>query len=297
MMLTPLSGKERIKLEQLVEQKRDTFDLGMGPLGDRILQLVAQLDIHMLYLPKEPGTNEEPLSAMYLSSKEKDGHVLSFIGVNTSQYYDTQLFSIAHELYHYWEETGDFYLCRNMEDPEGIREKKANQFAASFLLPSQTLKKAIYEDNNYEIKVDGWNLSTLLRFIARLHLEFKLPYKSIVRRLVEVGALTDEGMFNILWSQNVREESSLYYKIAMSYDADVFRLLNKKTLKIGSDARLVEHMLQNYESSLVGLDELAEDLSLFEKGLDEYGLEEDVDQDFMKELLRELDEGEDTNEG
>jgi len=295
-MLIPLSGKERIKLEQLVEQKRDMFDLGMGPLGDGIVQLVAQLEIGMLYLPKEPGTNEEPLSAMYLSSKEKDGHFLSFIGVNTSQYYDTQIFAIAHELYHHWEESEDIHLCKNMEDPEGIRERKANQFAASFLLPSQTLQKEIYEENDYEINVDSWNLSALLRFIARLHLEYKLPYKSLVRRLVEVGALTDESIFNILWSQNVREESSLYYKIGLSYDADVFRLLNKKTLKVGSDARFMEHMLQNYEKSIIGLDELAEDLSLFGKTLDEYGLEEDVDEDYMGQLLRELEEGEDTNE-
>lgn len=296
MMLTPLSGKERIKLEQLVEQKRDMHDLGMGPLGDGILQLVAQLDIGMLYLPKEPGTFEEPLSAMYLSSKEKEGNVISFIGVNTTQYYDTQLFAIAHELYHYWEETEDFYLCRNMEDPEGLRERKANQFAASFLLPSQTLKKEIYEENDYELKVDRWNLSALLRFIARLHLEYKLPYKSIVRRLVEVGSLTNESLFNTLWLQEVRDETSLYYKIAMSYDADVFRLLNKKTFKVGADARLIEQMLQNYESSMVGLDELAEDLSLFGKKLEEYGLDEEANQDFMNELLGELVEGEDTDE-
>lgn len=295
-MLIPLSGKELIKLEQLVEQKRDMYDLGMGSLGDGILQLVAQLGIGMLYLPKEPGTNEEPLSAMYLSSKEKEGNVISFIGVNTSQYYDTQLFAIAHELYHHWEETDDFYLCRDMEDPKALREKKANQFAASFLLPSHTLKKEIYEENDYELKVDSWSLSALLRFIARLHLEYKLPYKSLIRRLVEVGSITDERMFNTLWLQDVRNETSLYYKIAMSYDADVFQLLNKKTLKVGADARLVEHMLQNYESSIIDLDELAEDLSLFGKRLDEYGLAEEVDQNFMDELLRELESGVDIDE-
>ncbi|MCM3763050.1 ImmA/IrrE family metallo-endopeptidase [Alkalihalobacillus oceani] len=291
-MQNPLTGKERYELEKLVEQKRDMFQLGMGALGDGILQLVAKLDIGMLYLPKEPGTHEEPLSAMYLSSKEKEGNILSFIGVNTAQYYDTQLFAIAHELYHHWEETEDLYLCRNMEEAKGLRERKANQFAASFLLPSKTLKEAILEKNNYELSVDNWNLSALLRFIARLHLDYKTPYKSIVRRLVEVEALTDQALYQTLWSQDVRNETSLYYKIAMSYDADVFTLLNKKTHKMGADARLLEHMLQNYESAIIGLDELAEDLSLFGKQLNEYGLEEELEQGLMEDMLREIEEGE-----
>lgn len=296
-MQTPLSNKELIKIEQMVQQKRDMYELGMGPLGDGILQLVEQLDISMLYHPKESGKNEEPLSAIYLSSKEKNDMTLSFIGVNTSQYYDAQIFAIAHELYHHWEDADGIYLCRNMDDPDGLRERKANNFAASFLLPKQTLENEVYDENDYELKVDKWGIPVLLRFIARLHLKYKLPYKSIVRRLFEVGALSDETVFTVLWNQKVRDVNSLYYKIAMSYDADLFTLLNKKTLKVGADARLIEYILQNYESSIISIDELAEDLSLFGKRLEEYGFEEELDSNFMKELFEGIDGGEEGNEG
>lgn len=285
-----LNSKERYELEKLVEQKRNMYDLGTGPLGDGILQLVAQLNINMLYLPKDPKTDEEPLSAIYLSSKEKNGNNLSFIGVNTAQHYDSQLFSIAHELYHHFENTNEVYLCRGIENADGLRELKANHFAASFLLPSKSLIEEIYEKNNYELNIDNWSFPTLLRFIARLHLDYKLPYKAIVRRLTEVNALTDEKLFQSLWTQDVRDEASIYYRIAMSYDADLFILLNKKTRKIGADARFLELMLQNFEGAFVGVDELADDLSLFGKRLGEFGFAEEEHVNVMDELMRELEE-------
>lgn len=287
-----LKFKDRYELDKLVEQKRNMYNLGTGPLGDGILQLIAQLNINMLYLPKDPRTDEEPLSAMYLSSNEKQGEDLAFIGVNTAQHYDAQLFSISHELYHHFENPNDIFLCRDIEDADGLRELKANQFAASFLLPTEAIQEAIYEINNYELNIDNWKLPTLLRFIARLHLDYKLPYKAIVRRLVEVNALKDKELYQSLWSQNARNETSFYYKIAMSYDADLFTLLNKKTRKIGVDARFLELMLQNFEDDFVGLDELADDLSLFSKKLEEFGLAEEDGVDVMEELIRELKEDE-----
>lgn len=285
-----LSNKERYELDELVEQKRDMYQLGMGPLGDGIVRLATKLGIWMLYFPKETDSNHKPLSAMFLSSAEKNGDVLSFIGVNTAQPFDLQLFSIAHELYHFWEKKKDFYLCRDLENLKELRESKANQFAASFLLPSPTLKQLIREKNDYELNLNNWKLSKLLRFIATIHLEYKLPYRSIVRRLEEVDALTDSKLFEALWEQNERDLSSLYYKIAMSFDSDLFTLLNHKTKRIGADAQLLNYLMENFEKSLIGEDQLADELFLFGRKLDDYGLAK-ADPDVMEALFLELEEG------
>lgn len=288
-MNSQLNHKERYEMEKLVEQKRNMYNLGMAPLGDGILQLTEHLNINVIFLPKDPKTDDNPLSAIYLASKEKGNQNLFFIGVNSAQHYDSQLFSIAHELYHHFEDTDNVHLCQRMECAGSKREHRANQFAASFLLPDKSLKEEIYIKNNYDLNMDNWELPASLRFIAKLHLDYKLPYKAIVHRLVEVGAIKDEIVFQALWSQSARNETSVYYKIAMSFDQDLFMLLNKQTHKVGANARLLDYMLQNFESSGVEIDELAEDLSLFGKTIGEFGLADENDSG-MEDLMRELKE-------
>lgn len=292
-MKSPLNRKERYELEKLVEQKRNMYNLGLNPLGEGIFQLADQLNIHMLYLPIDLDTEASSLSAVYLSSNEKNDQPLTFIGINTAQHYDLQIFATAHELYHHFESQSDMFLCRDLEQTQDLREKKANYFAAAFLLPEKALQQEIYRYNDYRLNLDNWELLQLLRFIAKLHLNYKLPYKAIVRRLSEINALTDEWLYRSLYSQDVRDKGNTYYKIAMSYDSDQFAQLNKKTKKIGADPTFMEIMITNFEDSLVGIDELAKDFSLFDISIREYGLTSD-EENAMDDLMRELEDSDES---
>ena len=75
---------------------------------------------------------------------EECGKEFVFIGVNTADYYDRQLFSIAHELYHFITKTPS-HLSRIEAEDDKV-EYKANRFAAEFLMPAVTLKSIVLEE-------------------------------------------------------------------------------------------------------------------------------------------------------
>ncbi len=73
----------------------------------------------------------------------------------------------------------------------------------------------------------------------------------------------------------------------MHMDATIFEMLNKPTGKSGVDGDELDKMLGNFEDGFIAAAELAKDLSLFNKSLADFGLEEDFDmQDLNK--LKEL---------
>lgn len=287
-----LNESTRNFIEDFAEKKRYEYELGLDSLGDGIIQLLNELNINLVFYPKHPTTEEKPFSAMYLSSIESNETEVSFIGVNTARYYDVQIFSIAHELYHHFEKNEKFHLFHNNEQDLNLREQKANYFAAAFLLPEKTLKKEIFERNNYKLSLNEWELKPLLRFVAKLHLDYKLPYRSIIFRLIEVGALNNSNLIEEMLNQDTRSEDSLYYRIGISYDENMFSLLNNKTEKIGASNAILESVIRNFENSYISIDEFAEDLSLFNKKLEDYGWgEEDthVMEVGNKELAEEHD--------
>lgn len=97
-----LTEQDLYRIEELAKDKRRVFELGMGPLGDNLFKIVRSLGIKLVQVPfpDDKGNDVDPFSALYLSSKEK-GHSICYIGINTTDYWDRQLFALAHELYHH----------------------------------------------------------------------------------------------------------------------------------------------------------------------------------------------------
>ena len=121
---------------------------------------------------------------------EEGGQKLVFIGLNTADYFDRQIFAIAHELYHYYSKTGS-HLSRLEEEGESIVEVQANRFAAEFLLPQSILESIVLDEFKTSC-LERIQFKTLLRFIARLQCTWWLPYRSLVRRLKETGAISNK---------------------------------------------------------------------------------------------------------
>jgi Zn-dependent peptidase ImmA (M78 family) len=279
-----LSHKDVYIIGELAKEKRRMFDIGMGPLGDNIFKLIRKIGIYLIYYPIPIDNNQEnPFSAVYLSSEQK-GEKINFIGLNTQDYYDKQIFALGHELYHYFEKA-EIHVCRISDGPQSYPELKANRFAAEFLLPTDKLVSEVQEINNGDIDLKKWKLTALLRFVARLHCEYRLPYKAIVRRLLEIESI-DRTQFDKLVMEPVRTKESLYYRIGMNMDATVFELLNTPTHKSGVDGEDLNKILSNFESGLISEAELSKDLFLFGKTLAEFGLEEPI----MEKDLEGLDE-------
>lgn len=272
-----LDKKDIFEIKILAQKTRGVFGIGMGALGDNIFQLARKMGIRLIFVPIEiDPTRTNPFSALYVAIEESKGEKFRFIGLNTADYFDKQIFFVAHEMYHHLEETERITVCHGLEDADSLRELKANRFAAEFLLPSETLEREIQEVNQGDTILYSWNKPALLRLIARIHCDFKLPYKAIVRRLREVGSITDNQL-NELAQENVRDPDGDYYLIAANIDQMVFESLNKPTEKFGVDGDVLNRLLQNYEDNYVSLSELAEDLSHVGKELSNFRLEEEVD--------------------
>jgi Zn-dependent peptidase ImmA (M78 family) len=251
-------------------------------MGDNILKLIREKGIKLVYMPIDNcGDDKLFFSAVYVCLNE-NGTKYKFIGLNTNDYYDNQIFALAHELYHYYEET-EIHLCRISNDKNPLRELKANRFAAEFLLPTEKLEKEIKNENNGEIDLTAWKHTTLMRLIARLHCEYRLPYKAIVRRLLETSAIT-RVQYEELYEPDVRNIDSDYYIIGQSINPEIFSILNNKTRKMGVDGNDLENIVRNYEEDIISMKELIDSLSMVGKNIHEFGIEEKIDMSDLEDM-------------
>lgn len=282
-----LTYNDIYELAEMAKEKRRELDIGLSPMGDNILKFIREKGIKLIYMPIENASDDDLFfSAVYVCLNE-DGTKYKFVGLNTNDYYDNQIFALAHELYHYYEET-EIHLCRISNDDNSLRELKANRFSAEFLFPTERLEKEIKNANNGKIDLANWKHTTLLRLIARLHCEYRLPYKAIVRRLSEITAIT-KSQYKDLYTENTRNLESDYYIIGKSINPEIFKILNSKTKKIGVDGNDLENIVRNYEEETISIKELIDSLNMFDKNIKEFGIQEDVDisdLDDMSDMFR-----------
>ncbi|WP_408895247.1 ImmA/IrrE family metallo-endopeptidase [Paenibacillus taichungensis] len=273
-----LTTEDLYTIEELAKEKRRMLELGMGPLGDNLFKVLRTLGIQLIQIPfsNEENESDNPLAALYLSSKEEDGYSICYIGLNTSDYWDKQIFALAHELYHHFESSDPFVLCRGLDHSSDIRELKANRFAAEFLLPTEKLIHEIKEKNRGNHDLKGWSTNALLRLIAEVHCDYRLPFKAIVRRLLEVGAISKATLENLL-KFDARDSEGIYYTLGANINLKTFQQLNSRTNLFGVEGENLGKLIENYEEGKVSLSELSDDLSLFGKSLDDYKLMESSD--------------------
>lgn len=262
--------KEQIEeVKQLAIQTRKDFGVYLNvPLGSDIRMILEKENILLCEFPfaDAGGTHTYGNITWFKSEKE----AFTFIGLNTSSYYDEQIFALAHEIYHYRTKTGKAY-SPDMETEDENIEKKADRFAAELLLPADELRRLVYESfGMYEIS-DAAELK-ILRLVARLQCEWWLPYKALIKRLNE-ESIIDEKVFEKLYDIECRDDSSVYGRILKSTDYEIAELLNKKTKTVGISNSVIETIINNYEDGLIDDDEFTRLLALFDKKPDDYGFQ------------------------
>ncbi len=123
----------------------------------------------------------------------------------------------------------------------------------------------------------------LLRFIARLHCTWWLPYRSLVKRLWEIKAIRDE-QYKELYGVDERDSEGEYGRVGRSTQSDVFLKLNTATKTVGSSPRAIETILRNFEDNLIDEDTFVRLLGRFKKSPSDYGYEISISQDDMDEM-------------
>ncbi len=281
-----LDEKKIYEVKDLASETRRFFGVCPNvPIANDIKFLLEKQGIILCEYPF-PDTNGTHTYGNITCFKT-DKETFTFIGLNTSSFYDEQIFAIAHAIYHYKTQLGKAYTP-DMEYEDQVIEKMADRFAAELLLPEEALKAAVMKEIG---KSDMKDVSEarLLRFIARIQCEWWLPFQAIANRLLEEGFI-DEGQYDKLCKIDCRNENGMYRRLLKNIDLEISELLNKKTKTIGVSNRVVETIINNYEDRFIDDDEFVRTLALFDKRPEDFGFDMDAE---MDDDLKDFFESED----
>ncbi len=211
-------------------------------IGTQIFSILS-LYARVIYYP---FGKEAPWGFTRISgSKNDSGLAKPFVAINTSIPVSSQVFAAAHELYHIWYEQNPDVLPMDLLDEEDKKnnEKKANRFAAEFLMEEIILRQEI---ETYNIK--DVNIKQALR-LAEL---FTVPYKAMVKRLFETGFIKSDKREKLLEES---EESIDQYKKRFAYS------MSEPDNRIAVD-NLAELSINAFESGLITFEKLEYLLSI-----------------------------------
>lgn len=178
-MTNSLSKSEIKKIKEFAKEKLGLCGKGNDIIGTQIFSILS-LYARVIYYPLG---KDAPWGFTRISGIKDDASLdKPFVAINSSISMDCQVFAAAHELYHIWFEQNPDVLPANLlcEQNKDVGEKKANRFAAEFLVDEQLLRREI---DVYKIK--DFTIKNTLQF-AEL---FTVPYRTMVKRLWEIEAI------------------------------------------------------------------------------------------------------------
>lgn len=225
----------RLEIKQLAEDVR--YKYSKKGLSD-IFDILAE-DAFLLRMPLK--TNEVSGFSTYFQEK-------FVVFLNSSFTLGHERYSGAHELYHiiYNQE-----ILKNekllLNDPKTVEDKKADIFAAEFLMPEDYIKEVFYKIIN--VKPDN----VIEKHIVKMNNFFKVSYKAMLKRLVQLN-LCERNKYQCL------------SEICSLENADKLQLLTKKEgynikLIIPSNEKFVpkeyiEYIKTNYENKKISFNNM-----------------------------------------
>ena len=254
-----------------------------APIGNDIFTILDNLNIILLEYPIKSEEGDKPAFSAVLMYSEEGGQELTFIGLNTADYFDKQVFALAHELYHYYTKTGS-HLSRPEDEEKNRTETEANRFAAEFLLPESALENIVFDEFKNS-SLQTIKTKTLLRFIARLQCAWWLPFRSIVKRLREINAISDK-QYSELYAIDERDMEKEYGRIGKAIDKDTFLKLNTATHTVGTSPKVIEIIIRNFEDNIIDEDKFTDTLLLFNKKPEDFGYEIDISKEDIDEFKK-----------
>ncbi len=284
-----LTDNQIAEIKELADSTRKEMGVYSDvAIADDLLILLEKKDIIICEYPFADGSHTDASITIF----ENDGEQIVFIGLNSNLYYDEQIFALAHELFHYQTKTGmAFQTDEDVEDE--VVERMADRYSAELLLPGVVLRKSIKKTFRGE-NINEINELRILRFVARLQIEWWLPYRSIIIRLFEEGGLSQEKR-DALLTIDCRDENGSYARIFKSIDPDKFLLLNNKSRKQSISTSTLEIIIRNFEDGFISEDEFIKLLDLFDKKPNDFGfvINAVIDDEELIEFLKDgaADEG------
>ena len=196
-----LSGFEIEEVKKQAREKLGSCRKTNDIIGTQIFSILS-LYARVIYYPLG---KKAPWGFTRISGSRNDaGLEKPFVAINTSIPVPCQVFAAAHELYHIWYEQKPDFLPGNLLDEEGKKtsERKANRFAAEFLVDEMMLRQEI---EIYRIK------KITIKGVLQLANLFTVPYQAMVKRLCEESFIGEDEKETLL--AEPEESLTCYRKI------------------------------------------------------------------------------------
>ncbi|MXP74718.1 ImmA/IrrE family metallo-endopeptidase [Lachnospiraceae bacterium WCA-9-b2] len=187
-MTDELNELEIKEVQNLAKEKLGLCRKGNDIIGTQIFSILS-LYARVIYYPLG---QQAPWGFTRISGSSNDAYLEKpFVAINSSIPVDCQVFAAAHELYHIWYEQNPDLLPADLlnEQDKEVSEKKANRFAAEFLIDKQLLYQEIDLYMIREITIES---------ILRLADLFTVPYRTMVKRLWEAEVINDAKLNEFL---------------------------------------------------------------------------------------------------
>lgn len=266
-MTNGLNEFEVDEIKNLAKEKLGLCRKSGDIIGTQIFFILG-LYARVIYYPLG---KDAPWGFTRISGSQNDSKLeRPFVAINSSIPVDCQVFAAAHELYHIWYEQSPDMLPADLlnERDKKTSEKKANRFAAEFLADEVLLKQEI---DLYKIKT--FTMKSVLQ-LAEL---FTVPYRTMVKRLGEIGAVESSDVDKFLLES---EDSVEMHKKRYSISSQ------KSDHRIVMD-NLVELAVTAYESRYITYEKLEyllkisnlkpEDLGIEKKSTYEFPSDDELD--------------------
>lgn len=214
-------------------------------IGSQIFSILG-LYARVIYYPL--GQNA-PWGFTRISGSQNDASLEKpFVAINTSIPLDCQVFAAAHELYHIWYEKNPDILPSDLLDGEDkeLSEKKANRFAAEFLIDEIMLRQ---EMDIYKIK------KISIKSILQLANLFVVPYRAMAKRLHEINVISKDELEQFLSESDdsIQQYKKRYAFLSPESDGQI-AVDNLAELAVSAfESKLVTYEKLEYLLELCGL--------------------------------------------
>lgn len=209
---TSLSIDEIADIKKLVREKR--VDYNQAPMGVGVFSWILKENSN-IHFERVAFDSEKIDGLLYIPTTGKER---AYIVLNSNKPLINQVFTAAHEYYHYIKDYQRFkampYIC-DFSMLRDVNEKKASRFAAELLLPEEALNREIQDylrANNKSMK--EMTFSNFGVLIILLTVKYQMPLKAVIYRFYEEHHIenTDKFIENYEFIKRVLKEIKILKK-------------------------------------------------------------------------------------
>ena len=266
-MTNELNELEIREVKNLAKEKLGLCRKGNDIIGTQIFSIIS-LYARVIYYPLG---KDAPWGFTRISGAINDAALEKpFVAINSAIPVDCQVFAAAHELYHIWYEQNPDMLPADLlnEQNKKTSEKRANRFAAEFLVDEQLLRQEI---DLYRIK--KFTIKSILQ-LAEL---FTVPYRTMVKRLREIDEISDVDLNKFL--AETEESVDKYRKMySISSQKTEYRVAMDNLVELAVTAYEFSYITYEKLEYLLGMSNLKpEDLGIKKKATYEFPSDDELD--------------------